>query len=783
MADNRPPRGREPLAPAVEAAPYSWRRTHNRDPARHRRGRAKRRTDPGVRRTADVQRPPAQSGGRGAEPGTQEPGPNTRPPYGDATPARSDRRGTAEGRAAAGLAGLGACGHGLADLIGGGGRGTAAGRAAEQLARGATPEQRLDDQPERTTEHGERPPGRRRRRSGARARGRRAGGGAAPGTRGRGRRGARRKLRTPPARPGQDARTAQPERAAHERTSARPYGERGERRRLPSRPARPYGGRSAVEAATVRRPSRRRTAHGGAAGAREVAVRQSGGQWQQHDRRTAERQFGGRAGRASSPARSGNRRRARQRGPLRSGETGPTRGDGRQPSGSRARGRTASAANDPDARRPRWHGPTAGGGGGQRGRYDQPQSAGAHLGPNGDGGRGRDTRPDALRQRTGRPHPRSPGSHAQRRTAASPATVRRNGRQQAADSRLPRRGDEPRHGRWRRRRTAGDGRTAAPQRGSAAPAQRQAAERRPRPYSGQRGGGRRATPARPRYEAAGVDAGATPPTRVDAARPRRAATPYGDLGRRPCDERRIAAGSRRAAAAGKVGGATPGRLTCWRLRRGVAQMARAPVSKTGCRRFNSCHPCQGSSAAPPPIRCGCCCVVGGAGSGPQQVPQEVDRLASNLPSRDHLTVVGQHRTQSPTGFRRGGHMEPPGHGHLAGTGPGGLDSDPDRIVHRYPLHPGPSLPGEPPPARLVHVPCWVAQGVSATAAVTAVRRTRSYGRGPRARSVTRSAAHAGPVPSRRAAGRPPAAPAGPTGGRPAPVRPGAPRRGEGAGPR
>ena len=28
-----------------------------------------------------------------------------------------------------------------------------------------------------------------------------------------------------------------------------------------------------------------------------------------------------------------------------------------------------------------------------------------------------------------------------------------------------------------------------------------------------------------------------------------------------------------------------------RYQRGVAQMARAPVSKTGCRRFDSCRPC------------------------------------------------------------------------------------------------------------------------------------------------------------------------------------------------
>lgn len=32
-------------------------------------------------------------------------------------------------------------------------------------------------------------------------------------------------------------------------------------------------------------------------------------------------------------------------------------------------------------------------------------------------------------------------------------------------------------------------------------------------------------------------------------------------------------------------------------RRGVAQLARAPVSKTGCRRFDSCHPCQGRAGA------------------------------------------------------------------------------------------------------------------------------------------------------------------------------------------
>ena len=32
--------------------------------------------------------------------------------------------------------------------------------------------------------------------------------------------------------------------------------------------------------------------------------------------------------------------------------------------------------------------------------------------------------------------------------------------------------------------------------------------------------------------------------------------------------------------------------------RGVAQLARAPVSKTGCRRFDSCHPCQPDRAPP-----------------------------------------------------------------------------------------------------------------------------------------------------------------------------------------
>src|SRR5687768_11400835 len=48
-----------------------------------------------------------------------------------------------------------------------------------------------------------------------------------------------------------------------------------------------------------------------------------------------------------------------------------------------------------------------------------------------------------------------------------------------------------------------------------------------------------------------------------------------------------------------VGGPLPllrrARAPEWDLadpRRGVAQLARAPVSKTGCRRFDSCHPCK-----------------------------------------------------------------------------------------------------------------------------------------------------------------------------------------------
>ncbi len=56
---------------------------------------------------------------------------------------------------------------------------------------------------------------------------------------------------------------------------------------------------------------------------------------------------------------------------------------------------------------------------------------------------------------------------------------------------------------------------------------------------------------------------------------------------------RIGAGM--PACRGSLGNSRSGRMagcvTLDRHRRGVAQLARAPVSKTGCRRFDSCHPC------------------------------------------------------------------------------------------------------------------------------------------------------------------------------------------------